>query len=72
MNDTIKFLGEQTNQAEVRLHREVMDLENHMNECECDNAVKYDFSNTLPSNEDKVYCLNCGGMIPRLYLEDLE
>ena len=63
MKDSIKFLGEQTNQAEIRLRREVMNLENHMNDCNCDNGVKYDFSNTLPHYEDNVYCLNCGGII---------
>jgi hypothetical protein len=63
MNDTIKFLGEQTNQAEIRLCKEVMDLENHMNECECDDAVWYSFVNTIGHHELHRFCLNCGGYV---------
>jgi hypothetical protein len=63
MKETIKFLQEQTNQAEERLLKVVMDLDNHMNECDCCGPNRYDFSNTLPPNEVQVYCLGCGGMI---------
>ncbi len=63
MNDEIEELGEFANKIEIRLRRKVMALENHLNECSCDDAVYYDFSNTLPTNEDSRFCLNCGGMV---------
>ena len=63
MKETIKFLGEQVNQAEVRLRKEVMDLDNHMNHCECDDDVKYSFYNIIPHHEHRIFCLNCGGII---------
>ncbi len=65
MKDTIKFLGEQTNQAETRLCKEVMDLENHMTECNCDDAVWYDFVNTIGHHEIHRFCLNCGGYVTK-------
>jgi len=40
-----------------------MDLENYMNFCDCDDAVKYSFINTVPHHENHEFCLNCGGHI---------
>ena len=63
MKQIIKQLGEHANRLEVDLHREVIKLDNHMNECDCDGAVKYDFTNTIGHYEVHVYCLNCGGYV---------
>lgn len=61
MKAKIAKLGERANKVEVKLHREVMDLENHMNECDCDDSVIYNFFNTVGHYEIHVFCLNCGG-----------
>ena len=69
MKDIIKALGEHANRLEVDLHREVVGLGNNMDECSCDDSVRYDFSNTYGHYEVHVYCLNCGGWID---VKDLE
>ena len=63
MKDEIRKLGEEANKIEIRLRRKVFALDNHMNECDCDDSTYYDFCNTLPQNECSRFCLNCGGMI---------
>ena len=63
MKKEIKAKGEIANLIEVKLYIEVMDLENHMNECNCDDAVKYNFCNTIPHHETHRFCLNCGGYV---------
>ena len=64
MRDEIRELGEMANKVEIRLRRKLFGLENYLNECECSNAVKYDFANTLPKDYDcRVMCLNCGGKV---------
>lgn len=63
----IKKLGEKANKTDVALFEQVFKLYNHMNECDCDDPVKYNFGNILPSNEHSlrylIRCLNCGGHI---------
>jgi len=63
MDDNIKELGDQCNALESNLHITVMELENHMNECECDDAVWYSFVNTIGHHELHRFCLNCGGFV---------
>jgi len=62
MNKDIKQLGEQANRADFALYHRVMDLDNHMSDCDCLDAVKYSFYNVMPHHEIHVYCLNCGGI----------
>ena len=63
MDDKIRKLGEQANKADIELYNEVVKLNNHMNECDCDDAVKYSFWNVTPHREVNIFCLNCGGYI---------
>lgn len=63
MKKEIRQLGEKANKIEVKLYNMVCDFENHMNECDCDDAVKYDFVNIIGHFEVHTYCLNCGGYI---------
>ena len=64
MKKIIESLGEHANRLETDLYREVIKLDNHMNECECRfDGVKYDFSNTIGHHEIHVFCLNCGGYV---------
>jgi hypothetical protein len=63
MDDNIKELGDQCNALECNLQIAVMELENHMNECECDDAVWYSFVNTVGHHEVHRFCLNCGGYV---------
>lgn len=63
MKNTIKLLGERINQIEIRLFANVMALDNHMEDCDCDDAVVYHFHNILPHTEHCSFCLNCGGMV---------
>ena len=63
MNENIKQLGEKANKLEVELYNMVMDLDNHMNECDCDDATYYDFCNTISPKDETIFCLNCGGII---------
>ena len=50
------------NKEEKELFREVESFNNHMNNCDCDNRYKYDFTNTI-DEEFHSFCLNCGGFI---------
>jgi hypothetical protein len=63
MKAEIKAIGEIANQVEVKLYREVVDLDNFATECDCDDCVTYNFSNTQPHSEFHVVCLNCGGHV---------
>lgn len=68
MNDKIRQLGEKANRLEVELYNEVMDLDNHMNDCDCevdDDRAYYDFCNTVLHLESHVFCFNCGGQVSR-------
>jgi len=67
MKQIIKSLGKHANQIECDLYREVLALNNHMNNCSCDDAVYYDFCNTCSHYEVTSFCLNCGG-----YIDDRE
>jgi len=73
MKEHIKQIGEIANQIEVRLYHKVIDLENHMSECDCPigESCWYDFVNTVPHNEIHKFCLNCGGYIDASDLEDI-
>lgn len=63
MDNTIKKLQDQLSALEGNLFAHVTELDNHMNECGCDESVRYDFSNTVEKNEIHLFCLNCGGWI---------
>lgn len=63
MKEEIKKLAEQALQTEIYLYRQVEILDNHMNECSCDDRVAYIFENTLGHLEIHVFCLNCGGYV---------
>ena len=63
MNDEIKAISEIANTVDHKLYIKVMDLENHMNDCECDDAVRYYFHNIIAHHEHCIFCLNCGGII---------
>lgn len=43
------------------LYELIVDKENHMNECSCNNRKSYNFINSQKLNN--IYCLNCGGYI---------
>lgn len=63
MNDKIKKTYLVIHEKESILFCDLMVMDNHMNECSCEKHLKYNFSNTLPSNEITVFCLHCGGHI---------
>jgi len=63
MKKEIEYLGYSANSAERLLYHELMSFENHINECNCDDAVKYDFVNTIGHYKLHTFCLNCGGHI---------
>jgi hypothetical protein len=65
MDANIKELGDQCNALEFNLNVAVMELENHMNECNCDDAVWYNFVNIVGHHEIHKFCLNCGGYITK-------
>lgn len=61
MTEEIRKLGEEINQLTCDLRRKIMDMKNHSNFCECDDAVPFDFSNVICKGLIHTYCLNCGG-----------
>ena len=66
MRKKIKQLGEKANKLEVKLYNMVMDLDNHMNECNCevgDDCAYYDFCNIASCHGTTIFCLNCGGIV---------
>ena len=63
MNKEIKGLGEQANKIELLLYEKVINLDNHMNQCDCDDSVEYSFYNIKGHYETYIFCLNCGGII---------
>ena len=60
MKKTIEFLKEQVSQAEDRFYAEVMNLDNHMNKCDCADCEIYNFFRVQVGGYP-VLCLNCGG-----------
>jgi len=68
MKRMIKNILNTMNEVEYQLYKEVCNLENDMNECECLKRVKHDFRNQVSINEIHILCLNCGGYIE--YNED--
>lgn len=59
----IKTLEEHTIRLENELFRVLMELDNHMNDCECEERKPHYFHNILPHNEHCIFCLGCGGML---------
>jgi len=48
----------------------VHELDNTMNECDCEDRKVFDFRNVSTEEEVHVLCLNCGGYIQVQDLED--
>ena len=69
MNAEITKLAKKVAIAESQLYSLVESLDNHMDECECDERDIHSFSNVIDLNEIHVFCLNCGGYID---VKDLE
>ena len=63
MKDTIKKLGEEANEHDWKLYNKVIDMDNHMNDCDCSDVVWYDFNNIISHHEITTFCLNCGGIV---------
>lgn len=63
MKELIKNLSKQANEIDDALFKLVLELYNHMNECDCNNSVEYNFGNVLLLKEYSLRCLNCGGRI---------
>ncbi len=63
MNDKLKKSYLAVNEKEAILFQDLMDLDNHMNDCDCDGESGiYDFRNTISHHEVTEFCLDCGGM----------
>lgn len=63
MDKEIEELREEREKIELLLYEKVMEKDNHMNPCDCDNSVVYHFINFLPDSEITSFCLNCGGFV---------
>ncbi len=63
MNDKLKKAYLDVQEKESILFHDLMDLDNHMNDCDCDGESGiFDFCNTQSQNEVTEFCLDCGGM----------
>ena len=62
-NERIKLTHTNIVCYERSLYKDVIDKDNHMNECQCNDNYEYSFINTIDSNEITEFCLNCGGYI---------
>jgi hypothetical protein len=61
--DKITKLAKQIYKSEKKLFKMIEDMDNHMNECDCEDQEEHSFINTLGHDEINEYCLNCGGYI---------
>ncbi len=62
MDDNIKILSDQVCALECNLFLYIEELDNHMNECNCDKQEIHSFSNIREPGEIHIFCLNCGGV----------
>lgn len=64
MNDKTKKSYLAVQEKESILFHDLMDIDNHMNNCDCDGeSGAYDFNNFISHHEVTVFCLDCGGMV---------
>ena len=63
MKREIKNQVKRVKEAETQLYRHLLELDNDMNECNCENRIKYDFRNIIPTTEPTILCFSCGGYI---------
>ena len=64
MKENIEKLYNKMTEFEKQLFDALMELDKHMDNCDCDDTCGYhDFSNILEDGEHSTFCLTCGGMV---------
>ena len=67
MNRDIAAYKNIVDKSEKLLYDYVIKLNNHMNECECDEIINFhNFNNRSGHGEPNLLCLECGGYIEPL------